>query len=153
MNLLFVCLGNICRSPMAEAMMKDRINQAGLANQVKIDSAGTSDFNKGKFADSRTVNQLNLHDVPAENLISRQITRADILENDYVICMDDSNVSNVKEMFADLDCDNVIGINDITPNKKGVAVDDPWFTGDFETTYSDIDYALDFWMDKIKSEL
>lgn len=76
-NVLFVCLGNIARSTMAEAMFRQMVQQANLAQQIAVDSAGTSNWEVGKRPHPGTQEQLKQHDIPFDGIIARQITPAD----------------------------------------------------------------------------
>lgn len=99
-KVLFVCLGNICRSPTAEGVFKNLIESKGLSDQVIIDSAGTNGYHNGELPDPR------MHKHGAQrgydfNSISRQVTENDFVNFDYIIAMDDSNVRNLKQFCPD----------------------------------------------------
>ena len=95
-KILFVCLGNICRSPAAEGVFKSIITQKGLDDNFYIDSAGTNGFHNGEEADSRMKRRAAIRGVIL-NSISRQVTSDDFEIFDYIIVMDDSNIENVKK--------------------------------------------------------
>ena len=91
-KVLFVCMGNICRSPMAEAVFQDKVNKAGLSNEILVDSAGTSRWEVGKPAHPGTLHVLRKLGIPY-NGRSRQIVREDLNTYDYVLAMDRENLS------------------------------------------------------------
>lgn len=98
-KVLFVCMGNICRSPMAEAVFQDMVNQAGLAEQFHIDSAGTGDWHAGESAHRGTLEVLNKRGIRYDGC-ARQIRREDLEEFDYILTMDNANLRGVQGMFG-----------------------------------------------------
>ena len=92
MKVIFVCLGNICRSPMAEAMFKQMVRNANLQDQITVDSAGTSDIAAGLPTDSRTKKILDKYNIPDDGMIARQLNDRDYQETDYIIVMDQINM-------------------------------------------------------------
>lgn len=153
MKILFVCLGNICRSPMAEAMFTAMVAQAGLANQVVVDSAATSNEEVGNPAHPGTKKILAQHGLSSQGLVSRQITTADFYESDYIICMDENNRRDLQRIAPADATAQIYQIFDIVPGQKGHEVADPWYTGNFSVTYQDLDQALPYWLDLITKQL
>ncbi|MGB4324409.1 MAG: low molecular weight protein-tyrosine-phosphatase [Candidatus Nanopelagicales bacterium] len=98
-----VCLGNICRSPMAEAVLRDRIEQAGLTNRVAVDSAGTGDWHIGHDADERALSTLSDHDYSLKSHRARQIDSTWMNGLDLIVVMDSSNYTNVEYMINNSD--------------------------------------------------
>lgn len=94
-KVLFVCAGNICRSPMAEAVFQDMVNKAGLGQHIQVDSAGTGSWHVGEKAHPHTLNVLKRHSIPY-NGRARQLTRADLDEFDYVLAMDSYTLSHIQ---------------------------------------------------------
>lgn len=132
-RVLFVCLGNICRSPMAEAVMRDLIAKHGLSSEIKVDSAGTASYHLGEPPHRGTKSKLQQYNISTAGMSARQLKRKDGDEFDYIICMDSSNVENAKEMIAEANHHKIIRFLDLTPHKKDVP--DPWYTNNFQETY------------------
>ena len=131
-RVLFVCLGNICRSPMAEAIMRDLIEERGLTSKIKVDSAGTSSNHVGETPHRGTREKLKEMGISTSGMTARQLRTTD-LEFDYIVCMDASNVKNTRDMLRAHDDTKIFRFLDLTPHKKDVP--DPWYTGDFQETY------------------
>lgn len=153
-NILFVCLGNIARSTMAEAMFRQMVAQEQLSVQIKIDSAGTSDWEVGKRPHPGTQAQLKQHHIPFDGIVARQITPADFKWADYIITMDHQNVANLMHMAPDTASQRKIHLAyDIIPAKAGTEIADPWYTQKFDTTFAELSETLPAWLTKIKAEL
>ena len=128
-KILFVCHGNICRSPMAEFVMKDLVAKAGIADQVQIASAATSREELGNPVYPPARRELNSHGLRCDGKFARQITRADLDAYDRIYYMDSRNLRNLRLMFP--------GFTDFLPFlDRDVA--DPWYSGDFTQTWADI---------------
>lgn len=97
-NVLFVCLGNICRSPTAEGVFRKKVIEAGLSHLITIDSAGTADWHRGKSPDLRTVKAASQRLVDLSMLQARQIQVGDLDQFDYVLAMDESNLADIKSL-------------------------------------------------------
>lgn len=133
MRLLFVCLGNICRSPMAEAVMRNLLKQRGLSEQVTVDSAGTSSWHVGEPPHKGTQAKLAEYSIATTDMQCRQLTSSDFTEFDYIVGMDASNVDNIRTMLRQPDDAKIFRFLDLTSHQKDVP--DPWYTGDFQETY------------------
>ena len=135
-KVMFVCLGNICRSPMAEFVFKDMINKKGLSNQFMIKSSATSYEEIGNDIHYGTREKLIKENIPFTRRQARRITPDDYKEFDYIIGMEESNIRNIKRIVGE-DTDNKISkLLDYSDNPRDIA--DPWYTGNFEVTYNDI---------------
>lgn len=135
-KILFVCHGNICRSPMAEFMMKDIVSKAGLSAQFEIASAATSTEEIGNPVYPPARRKLAEHGISCEGKTARQVTRRDYEKYDLLIAMDHNNLRNLRRMLGE-DSENKIHLlMDYTDRPGEVA--DPWYTGDFEETWRDI---------------
>jgi protein-tyrosine phosphatase len=131
-KVVFVCLGNICRSPMAEAIFQQMVNEAGLADSIEIDSAGTGSWHVGETAHPGTRRILTKHDIPY-NGRSRQVTTADMDPDNYVIAMDDSNMRDLKRRFGDHP--RLYRLLDFARNSNERNVPDPYYTNNFDYVY------------------
>ena len=98
-KVLFVCLGNICRSPMAEAIFRDMVEKEGLSEKILIDSAATSSWEHGNPVHSGTRKELAKVGIGVEGMYSRILNDND-LDSDYIVGMDDSNIENIKKFIA-----------------------------------------------------
>ena len=134
-KIMFVCFGNICRSPMAEFVMKDLVRKADLSNKVIIESAGCH-ASVGTPMSSGTREQLNLHNIPFTKKKSAQLKKSDYNIYDYIIGMDKSNVDDMKYLFDGDSLGKVHLMMKFAGENRDV--DDPWYTDDFSATYSDI---------------
>ena len=108
MRVLFVCMGNICRSPTAEGVLRQRLSAAGLAGKVTVDSAGTGDWHVGKAPDGRSAQAAAARGYDLSSLRARQVQREDFQRFDLILAMDQSNLRNLKALRpsdarADLD--------------------------------------------------
>ncbi len=137
-KVLFVCLGNICRSPMAQIIFQNMVNEDGLENQFEIDSAGTEGYNELYHAGvhSGTKEILKRKNIPFFEHYSRKIRKNDYDYYDYIIAMDMENINDI-ENITGIDKDNKIKrLLDYTNNPRNIK--DPWYTGNFEETYEDV---------------
>lgn len=135
-KILFVCHGNICRSTMAEYVMKHLAKQAGLEGEFYIDSAATSREEIGNGVHHGTKRKLAQMGVPCGDHRARQVTWEDYETFDYIIGMDYANRRNLLRMLKDDPEDKISLMLDYT-NRPG-EVADPWYTGDFDATWDDI---------------
>lgn len=136
-NILFVCHGNICRSPMAEFVMKDLVKRAGLAERLHVESAATSDEEIGNPPHRGTRQRLKRAGINCEGKRARRIVKEDYERFDYLVGMDRWNEQNMRRFF-DGDPDGKVSRLLEFAGRPGADVDDPWYTGDFDATYDDV---------------
>ena len=134
-KILFVCHGNICRSPMAEFIMKDLVEKAGKSEKYEIASAATSTEEIGNSVYPPARQKLAEHGISCKGKTARQITRADYSYYDLIIGMDTYNMRNMLRCFGGDDEGKVHKLMDFTSRKGDVA--DPWYTGNFDATWRD----------------
>lgn len=135
-KILFVCHGNICRSPMAEFVMKDLVRQMGIEKQFEIASAATSREEIGNTVYPPARRKLAEHGISCDGKTSRQITMDDYRHYDYIIAMDQNNLRNLRKMLGEDVDDKISLLMDYTSRPADVA--DPWYTGDFDATWNDV---------------
>lgn len=136
-KILFVCLGNICRSPMAEYIMKDLVKKAGLDNRFVIASAATSREEIGNPVYPPARRKLAEHGIGCEGHAARQLVSRDYDRFDLLIGMDHANIRNMQRICGG-DTEGKIHLLMEYSGKPGKEVSDPWYTDDFETAWKDI---------------
>lgn len=135
-RILFVCHGNICRSPMAEFVMKDLVQKAGLADQFYIESAATSTEEIGNEVYSPAKRKLAEHGIGCKGKKARQMRDNDYSRFDLLIGMDEWNIRNMTRICGGDPEGKIHKLLDYTKRKGDVA--DPWYTGNFEATWQDV---------------
>lgn len=140
-KVLFICHGNICRSPMAEYLFRDKVEKMGYGGQFHIASAATSTEELGNPPHHGTQKILSDLGISCYGKRARQITRKDYQEYDFLIGMDDRNLRNMERIFGGDPDHKIYKYLDFTEEPRGIA--DPWYTGNFKKTYEDIVVAGD----------
>jgi protein-tyrosine phosphatase len=131
-RVLFVCMGNICRSPMAEGVFQHLVDQAGLGDKIIVDSAGTSGYHAGQLAHHGTLKVLDAQGIKYSGR-SRQLTRRDLNEYDYILAMDEDNLAGIRSLGA---CNAKVGLFlDYLADQPIREVPDPYYTGGFQQVY------------------
>ena len=134
-RILFVCHGNICRSPMAEFVMKDMLAKAGITD-VTVESAAMRRDEIGNDIHHGTRSILVKYGIPFTPRAAWQLTAAKASEYDIIVAMDDYNMADLKRLVYPEDMPKVCKMLELTGSVRDVA--DPWYTGNFETTYADV---------------
>ncbi len=135
-KIMFVCLGNICRSPMAEFVLKELVRRKKLENEFFIASSATSSEEIGNDVHYGTVRKLNSVGIPVEHRKARKLEKEDYNKFDYIIGMENSNIRNIMRIIGDDKNRKVFKLLDFSNTPRDIA--DPWYTGDFDKTYEDI---------------
>ena len=136
-KVLFVCLGNICRSPMAEFVFKDIVNKKGLLEEFYIDSAATSTEAVGQGIYYGTRDILKEKGISFIQHISRQMKKEDYNEFDYILGMEERNITNILRIVGKDKDNKVYRLLDFSENPRDIA--DPWYTGNFDITFKDVE--------------
>ena len=150
-KILFVCHGNICRSPMAEFVMRKLAADAGLSAQVETASAATSTEEIGNPVYLPVRKLLAEHGINCAGKTARQLTKRDYAEYDYIIGMDSANMRNMQRIFGGNFENKLHLLMDFTNRQGDVA--DPWYTRDFERTWRDVNEGCAGLIEKIKAEI
>ena len=135
-KILFVCHGNICRSPMAEFVMKDLVKKAGMEDVFHIASAATSTEEIGNPVYPPARRKLSEHGISCAGKTARQLRKADYGQYDYLVGMDSANYRNMQRICGGDPEGKISLLLDYTNHPGSVA--DPWYTGDFEATWRDV---------------
>ena len=135
-RILFVCHGNICRSPMAEFVMKHLVKEAGMENDFHIESAATSTEEIGNSVYPPARRKLAEHGISCQGKTARQMTRSDYYRYDLLVGMDSRNIRNMNRICGSDPDGKIVMLMDYTDRPSDVA--EPWYTGDFETTWRDV---------------
>ncbi|HVW82246.1 MAG TPA: low molecular weight protein-tyrosine-phosphatase [Mycobacteriales bacterium] len=156
-RICFVCLGNICRSPIAEAVMRSMVEQAGLADRIVIDSAGTGDWHAGGPADPRTVDTLRAHGYDGAAHVARQFQTAWFAERDLVVAMDGKNLQSLRWLAPPDAVDKIVRLRSFDRASRGGDLDvpDPYYDhGDgFERVLAMVEAACAGLLTHVRAQL
>ena len=150
-KILFVCHGNICRSPMALYYFRRLLKERGLSGIIQADSAATSTEEIGNPVHHGTRAKLKQAGIPCEGHRAKQMTKADYKSCDYLIGMDSWNIRNMQRIAGGDPDHKIFKLMEFTGSGRDVA--DPWYTGDFDTTWSDVTEGCAALLDYISERL
>ncbi|MBQ9708943.1 MAG: low molecular weight phosphotyrosine protein phosphatase [Firmicutes bacterium] len=151
-KILFVCHGNICRSPMAEFVFKEMIKIRGVADLFQVASAATSREEMGNPVYPPARRKLAENGIGCEGHHARQMTKSDYEYYDYIICMDPMNIRNAYRITGG-DPDHKISLLLDFTERAGDQVADPWYTGNFDETWRDVTEGCSCLLDKLLEDL
>ncbi|MEP5939161.1 MAG: low molecular weight protein-tyrosine-phosphatase [Erythrobacter sp.] len=139
--MLFVCLGNICRSPLAEAAFRKAVEDSGL--DAVADSAGTAAYHVGSAPDPRSIETAAANGIDISDLRGRQLTAEDFTRFTHIFAMDHQNLRNINAVRPDGSAAHVSLLMDMVPGREGAAIADPYYDGEdqFDDTWEDVDAA------------
>lgn len=149
-KVLFICHGNICRSPMAEFIFKDMVARRGIADRFFIDSAATSteEIGNGVYPPARQ--ELARHGIACGGHRARQITSQDYQDFDYILCAETYNIRNLRRIIPQDPEGKICRVLDFSVHPRDIA--DPWYFGNFDATYSDIVEGCEGFLAQLKRE-
>ena len=145
-GILFVCLGNICRSPMAEFVFRDMAEKKGVADRFVIASAATTSWELGNPPHRGTQEILRKNGISCGGKRAVRLKKSDYEAYDLILGMDRENIRDMQRLFGG-DPDGKVHL--LKEYSTGGEVDDPWYTGDFQTTYNDISLACENLLDQL----
>ena len=150
-RILFVCHGNICRSPMAEFVLRDMVERQGWAERVAVESAATSTEEIGNPVHPGTREKLRQAGISCQGKRARQIRPEDYERFDWIVGMDDWNMRNLRRMFPGAPKGKLHKLLDFCGTGSDVA--DPWYTGNFDATWQDVQRGCREMMKQMEKEL
>lgn len=134
-HVLFVCLGNICRSPMGEGIFRRLVEQEGLEDKITVDSAGTASWHTDKTPHKGTIQILEREGISYQEMKGRQVCKEDFQDCDYIIVMDEQNMIDLKREYDKIKGPLIAKLMDFVEHSVEDDVPDPYYTGDFDYTY------------------
>ncbi|WP_424768892.1 low molecular weight protein-tyrosine-phosphatase [Paenibacillus sp. sgz302251] len=161
-RILFVCLGNICRSPMAEAVMRHQVEQAGLDGQIEVDSAGTGDWHLGHPPHEGTRKLLDQHRISYQGMKARLVRADDFQTFDYIVCMDTNNLRDVRMLMetaggetsqAEGAYRRLFTFMELLPDKGIKDVPDPYYDGNFSFVYELVENGCTVLLERVRADI
>lgn len=151
-KILFVCMGNICRSPTAHGVFRSLVESEGLAQAVSIDSAGTHAYHVGKAPDERAQETARSRGIDLSDLVARRVESEDFSRFDYVVAMDQDNYMALSEICPDQHVDKIHMFMDFAPNMRTREVPDPYYGGaaGFERVFDLVEAAAQGLLDEVR---
>ena len=151
LRVLFVCHGNICRSPMAEFLFRRMVEQAGLSRQIQAASAATSTEEIGNPVYPPVRRLLAKHGISTEGKTAVQLRRQDYDRYDWIVAMDTENLWGIRRILGGDPAHKVFRLLELSDRPRDIA--DPWYTGDFQQTYDDLMEGCAMLLDKVHKDL
>ncbi|SFR56238.1 low molecular weight protein-tyrosine-phosphatase [Litoreibacter janthinus] len=148
-KILFACLGNICRSPLAEGIVRAKLQNAGL--ELEVDSAGTSAWHRGNPPDARAIVAARVKGYSIEDQISRVITAKDFQAFDLIVAMDETNRQNIEDLRPEGATVPVVLMSSFAPDDVSAEVPDPYYTGKFDPVIAQLEICADALISQLKS--
>ena len=154
-RVLFVCMGNICRSPMAQGVLERRLAEDRIADRVEVDSAGTHHYHGGEPPDARGVKAAARREVVIGHQRARRVRDEDFLEFDLIVAMDSDNERALRKVCPPAYADRIVRITDFAPDLRERDVPDPYYVGEegFEKVLDMLELCLEGLMDDIHDRL
>lgn len=146
-KIIFICLGNICRSPLAMFLLQYKLNQMGLLDKYEVTSAGLESSTAGLDMHDGSKKELDKHNIPYSIHKAHKLTLADYASSDYVIVMEQYQKIKIKRFVSNVNFNKVHTLLEYTGQKRDIQ--DPYCTNDFETAYNDIVLGIDGFINKV----
>lgn len=151
-RVLFVCLGNICRSPMAEAVFRDLVKKEELSGKIEVDSSGTGDWHVGNEPHKGTRKILDEKKISYQGILARTVQAKDWDDFDYIIAMDEQNIEGLRKIRDNDDTTVIRRLMDFVEQSNVKDVPDPYYTGNFEYTYELVSEGCEQLLNYIKKQ-
>ncbi|MBN7773478.1 low molecular weight protein-tyrosine-phosphatase [Clostridium aminobutyricum] len=148
-KVLFICHGNICRSPMAEYVLKHMVRKRGISEEFEIASAATSREEIGNDIHRGTKTKLTEIGIPYSDRKAAQVTKRDYEDYEYLLCMDSNNLRNLARIVGEDANQKIFRLLDFSSDPRDIA--DPWYTGNFDETYNDIMEGCEAFLSHLES--
>ncbi|WP_099223315.1 low molecular weight protein-tyrosine-phosphatase [Listeria costaricensis] len=148
----FVCLGNICRSPMAEGIFRQLVEEAGLTKKIAVRSAATGSWNLGKAPHRGTQQVLKKHGIDYTAMKATKLTQDEIADTDYLIGMDEANLEDIRAIAGSPYLSQLAKLMDFVEHPEKEEIPDPYYTGDFDETERLVLAGCKGLLEKIKSD-
>lgn len=152
-SVLFVCLGNICRSPMAEAVMRHLIEREGLSDLVTVDSAGTGDWHIGRPPHEGTRGLLDRYSISYQGMRARQLSVEDGGDFDLIVAMDTQNEKDIRAKLGASPRSEIVRFLSLLPERGMDDVPDPYYTGNFDEVYELVNEGCERILTRIREKL
>ena len=146
-KIIFICLGNICRSPLAMFLLTYKLKQLGLEDKYEVTSAGLESSTAGEDMHEGSKKELNEHNIPFTTHSAHKLTLADYASADYVIVMEQYQKIKIKRFVSNVNVNKIHTLLEYTDEKRDIQ--DPYYTGDFKTAYEDIALGIEGFINKI----